>query len=103
MPRSSQIPELPQPVPISTTARAPIAVARKRSAAPVSGATGAVPPRSAAFARAVSSGSSSIAKPKPPSVKSLSMAGPLPHHCAPIQVRALAVAAVSLVNREPSQ
>jgi hypothetical protein len=55
------MPELPQPVPISTTARAAIADARKRSAAPAAGRTGTVPPRSSALARAVSSGSSSTA------------------------------------------
>src|SRR5882724_7881668 len=59
MPRSSQMPELPQPVPISTAVLAPAAQARKRSAAPTAGDTGSVPPRSAALARAASSGSSS--------------------------------------------
>ncbi len=55
------MPELPHPVPISTTERAPIAVARKSSAAPVAGSTGTVPPRSSALARAINSGSSSTA------------------------------------------
>src|SRR6266702_5859295 len=59
MPRSSQIPELPQPVPISTVVFAPTAQARKRKVAPTAGRTGSVPPRSAALARAASSGSSS--------------------------------------------
>ena len=59
MPRSSQMPELPHPVPISTTDRAPIAVARKSSTAPASGSTGVVPPISSALARAISSASSS--------------------------------------------
>src|SRR2546421_536634 len=40
MPRSSQIPDVPHPVPISTTARAPIAAAMNRSAAPVPGVCG---------------------------------------------------------------
>ena len=53
------MPEVPQPVPISTTALAPIAAARKRSAAPVSAFTGAAPPTSAAFRRARTSVSSS--------------------------------------------
>src|SRR5580698_11220081 len=53
------MPELPQPVPISTAVLAPTAQARKRSAAPTAGSTGSVPPRSAAFALAASSGSSS--------------------------------------------
>ena len=35
------MPEVPQPVPISTTARAPMAAAMKRRAAPVAGLTGA--------------------------------------------------------------
>jgi len=56
------MPEVPNPVPISTTALAPIALARKRSVAPVIGATGTAPPICSAFARAVSSGSSSAAK-----------------------------------------
>src|SRR6476660_6778193 len=59
MPRSSQMPELPQPVPISTVVFAPTAQARKRKVAPTAGSTGSVPPRSAALARAASSGSSS--------------------------------------------
>src|SRR5436190_14705387 len=59
MPRSSQMPELPQPVPISTTVLAPTVQARKRRVAPTAGRTGSVPPRSAALARATSSGSSS--------------------------------------------
>ena len=53
------MPELPQPVPISTAVLAPAAQARKRRAAPMAGDTGSVPPRSAALARAASSGSSS--------------------------------------------
>ena len=53
------MPELPQPVPISTAVLAPTAQARKRSVAPTAGGTGSVPPRSAAYARAASSGSSS--------------------------------------------
>ena len=61
IPRSSQMPELPQPVPISTAVLAPTQQARKRSVAPTPGSTGSVPPRSAAFARAASSGSSSAA------------------------------------------
>src|SRR6476661_21464 len=59
MPRSSQMPELPQPVPISTVVFAPTAQARKRKVAPTAGRTGSVPPRSAALARAASRGSSS--------------------------------------------
>ena len=59
MPRSSQMPEVPQPVPISTTERALMAAARKRSTVPVSGVTGTEPPTRSAFARACSSGSSS--------------------------------------------
>src|SRR6476659_7969655 len=59
MPRSSQMPELPQPVPISTVVFAPTAQARKRKVAPTAGSTGSVPPRSVALARAASSGSSS--------------------------------------------
>ena len=53
------MPDDPQPVPISTTVRAPIAAARKRSTAPVTGRTGLLPPRSSALARASRSGSSS--------------------------------------------
>ena len=53
------MPEVPQPVPISTTDRAPMAAAMKRSAPPVSGLTGAAPPTSAAFRRALISASSS--------------------------------------------
>ena len=56
------MPEVPQPVPISTTDLAAMAAARKRSAAPVTGATGTVPPACSAFLRAVSSGSSSLTK-----------------------------------------
>ena len=48
IPRSSQMPELPQPVPISTAVLAPTAQARKRSVAPTAGCTGSVPPSSAA-------------------------------------------------------
>jgi hypothetical protein len=59
MPRSSQMPEEPQPVPISTTVRASTAAARNRRAAPLAGRTGSLPPRSSALARASSSGSSS--------------------------------------------
>ena len=59
MPRSSQIPDVPHPVPISTTARALMAEARKRSTAPVTGPTGVAPPTSAALLRAASNGSSS--------------------------------------------
>jgi hypothetical protein len=59
MPRSSQMPDEPQPVPISTAVRAPIAAARKRRTAPLAGVTGLLPPRSSALARASSSGSSS--------------------------------------------
>ena len=72
MPRSSQMPELPQPVPISTTALAAIAVAKNRNAAPVAGVTGLVPPISSAAMRAVSSGSSSTAY----SASSYSMTAP---------------------------
>jgi hypothetical protein len=77
MPRNSQMPELPQPVPISTTARAAIALAKNLSAAPVAGVTGSVPPRSVALARAVSSGSSSTAY----SASSYSMTIPLRDAC----------------------
>ena len=66
------MPELPQPVPISTTERAAMAAAKNRRAAPVAGATGSVPPRSTALARAVSSGSSSTAY----SASSYSMTAP---------------------------
>ena len=66
------MPELPQPVPISTTALAAIAVAKNRSAAPVAGVTGTVPPISSAALRAVSSGSSSTAY----SASSYSMTAP---------------------------
>src|ERR1700746_551395 len=59
MPRSSQMPELPQPVPISTAVLAPTAQDRKRRVAPTAGRAGSVPPRAAARARAASSGSSS--------------------------------------------
>ena len=59
MPRSSQTPEVPQPVPISTTDLADSAAATNRSAAPVAGLTGGAPPTSAALRRAMSSGSSS--------------------------------------------
>jgi hypothetical protein len=59
MPRSSQMPDEPQPVPISTTVRAPIAAARKRSTAPATGLIGSLPPSSSALARAARSGSSS--------------------------------------------
>ncbi|GAA4914985.1 hypothetical protein GCM10023405_42430 [Streptomonospora salina] len=40
MPRSSQMPELPQPVPTSTTERAPIEAVKKRRAAPPEALTG---------------------------------------------------------------
>src|SRR6204780_4438087 len=84
IPRSSQMPELPQPVPISTAVLAPTAQARKRSAAPTSGSTGSVPPRSAAFARAASSGSSSGTD------SAASARGPIPSSLAPDpQVREL--------------
>src|ERR1700751_6301215 len=53
------MPEVPHPVPISTAALAPPAQARTPSVAPTAGRTGSVPPRSAALARAASSGSSS--------------------------------------------
>jgi hypothetical protein len=53
------MPDVPQPVPISTTDLAPMAAARKRSAAPVTGRTGIAPPISAAFLRAASRASSS--------------------------------------------
>jgi hypothetical protein len=53
------MPDAPQPVPISTTDRAPIAAARNLSELPVSGLTGAAPPTSAAFRRAATSASSS--------------------------------------------
>jgi hypothetical protein len=59
MPRSSQMPEEPHPVPISTTVRAPIAAARNCSAAPPAGLIGSLPPRFSALARAASSASSS--------------------------------------------
>jgi hypothetical protein len=42
------MPDVPQPVPISTTDLAPMAAAMKRSAAPVVGPTGTVPPTWAA-------------------------------------------------------
>ena len=60
IPLSSQIPDVPQPVPISTAAFALMAAARKRSTVPVNGATGTQPPICSAFARAVKSGSSSM-------------------------------------------
>jgi hypothetical protein len=53
------MPDEPQPVPISTTVRAPIAAARKRSTAPATGLIGSLPPSSSALARAARSGSSS--------------------------------------------
>ena len=53
------MPEVPQPVPISTTDRALTAAAMKRSAAPPAGPIGVAPPTSAASRRAFSSGSSS--------------------------------------------
>jgi hypothetical protein len=53
------MPDVPQPVPISTTDRAPMAAARNRNVLPVSGLTGAAPPISAAFRRAATSASSS--------------------------------------------
>ena len=53
------MPDVPQPVPISTTDRALMAAAMKRSAAPTAGPTGVAPPTSAAAWRAASSGSSS--------------------------------------------
>jgi hypothetical protein len=59
MPRSSHTPDVPQPVPISTTDLAPMAAAMKRSAAPVAEPTGAAPPTSAALRRAASRTSSS--------------------------------------------
>jgi hypothetical protein len=43
MPRSSQMPETPQPEPISTTVRALIVAARKRSAAPPAAPIGVAP------------------------------------------------------------
>jgi len=58
MPRSSQSPLTPVPVPISTTERAPPAAASKRSVAPAAGATGARP-TSAASPRAARSTRSS--------------------------------------------
>jgi hypothetical protein len=59
MPRSSQIPDVPHPVPISTTARAPMAAAMNRSAAPVAGVTGSAPPVSTALTLVARSTSSS--------------------------------------------
>jgi hypothetical protein len=53
------MPEVPQPVPISTTDRAPVAAAMKRSAPPVTVATGAAPPTSAALRRVAIRASSS--------------------------------------------
>jgi hypothetical protein len=53
------MPEVPQPVPISTTALAPDAAAMNRSALPVTGPTGAAPPTAAAFRRVATSASSS--------------------------------------------
>jgi hypothetical protein len=53
------MPEVPQPVPISTTDLAPVAAAMKRSVPPVTGLTGAAPPTSAAFRRVVTRASSS--------------------------------------------
>ena len=58
------MPEVPQPVPISTTALALMAAAMKRSAAPAAGLDGGAPPTSAALRRAVSSGSSSGRNPR---------------------------------------
>ena len=57
------MPEVPQPVPISTTDRALSAAAMNRSAAPEAGLTGDAPPTSAALRRAMSSGSSSARYP----------------------------------------
>jgi hypothetical protein len=59
MPRSSQTPDVPQPVPISTTALAPRAAAMNRKVAPTTGLTGEAPPTCAALRRAMSKGSSS--------------------------------------------
>jgi hypothetical protein len=53
------MPDVPQPVPISTTARAPIAAARNLRVTPASGLTGAAPPTSAAFRLAATMASSS--------------------------------------------
>jgi hypothetical protein len=50
---------VPHPVPISTTARAPMAAAMNRSAAPVAGVTGSAPPVSTALTLVARSTSSS--------------------------------------------
>jgi hypothetical protein len=50
---------VPQPVPISTTAFAPMAAAKNLSVAPPAGPIGTAPPTSAAFRRAASRASSS--------------------------------------------
>jgi hypothetical protein len=59
MPRSSQTPDTPVPVPISTTARASVTAARKRSVAPPPEPIGATP-TSWARLRALTRTSSSL-------------------------------------------
>jgi hypothetical protein len=61
IPRSRCTPETPVPVPISTTARAPIAAASTSRVAPLPGCTG-VQPSSVARARALARTSSSGTK-----------------------------------------
>jgi hypothetical protein len=60
MPRSSQIAETPQPVPISTTLRASIAPASSRRMAPAPGVIGVAPSSEPRWAAAATTSSGAM-------------------------------------------